>query len=192
MEDSTDLKNIWRTAQVDKLPGAEETVRFIKHYRYKQIVKKSVLGLMLLLMPILMLRVVIYGSNDPITRIGELFIFIGYFVLILSNINSLRRAFNQVNHSNQEFIEYLKQAQRGRLYFYEKVQPLTFVIMTTGLFLYIFESVGENFKAMLTVYILLTISLVIMWFIVRPLINQKSKKKLRETIAKLETLQKDL
>jgi hypothetical protein len=192
MEDLTDIKNIWRTAEVNKLPDAEQIVRFIKRYRFKQLVKKAALVLIMLLMTILMLQTAIYGSNSSITRIGETCIFIGYFILILSNANSLRRAFNQVNRSNQEFIEYLRQAQRGRLYFYEKVQPFTFVIMTLGLFLCVFESVRKDFGLMLIVYSAMTVILIVMWFIVRPLINKKRTKKLKETIARLEVLQSDL
>lgn len=192
MEDLTDIKNIWRGAKADKLPSAAETVRFIKRYRFRQILKKTAWVLMMLLMASLMLRAAVYGSNILSARIGELFIFIGYLVLIFSNANSLRRAVNQVNRSNQEFIEYLEQAQRGRLYFYEKVQPFTFVVMASGLFLYVYEMVRRDFNVMLTAYSLLTIGLLIMWFFIRPLIYKKRTQELKETITKLDALQKAL
>lgn len=192
MEDLTDIKNIWVNAKVDNLPSAEETIRFIKRFRFKQIVKKTALVLMMLLMTVLMLRVVIYGSNNPITRIGELLILIGYFVLIISNANSLRRAFNQINRNNREFIDYLKQAHRGRIYFYEKVQPFTFIIMTLGLFLFVYELLNKSPGLQLAVYSLLTIILGVMWFFFRPIINRKRIGKLKETITKLEALQTDI
>src|SRR5215213_9964641 len=119
MEELNDLKEVWLTAKTDALPGADEALKLIKRYRLKMIIKKSASILLLLLMTILMLYAVFYGFKRLPTRLGELGFFIGIFVLILSNTNSLRRAFNQVNRTNQEFMEYLKQAQRGRVYFYE-------------------------------------------------------------------------
>jgi hypothetical protein len=190
MEDLTDLKNIWLTAKVDALPNAEEAIKTIKRYRFKLIVKKAATVLMLLLMTILMIYVVFYGPQVLTTRIGEIGFFIGILVLIVSNTNSLRRAFNQINRTNQEFIEYLKQTRRGRIYYYEKVQPLTFITMSLSLFLYAYELVYKNSLLMLVIYSLMTIYVVIMWFIVRPRIIEKRTKQLKETIEKLETLSK--
>lgn len=192
MEDLTDIKNIWLTAKVDELPSARETIRFIKRYRFKQVAKKAALVSMMLLMTALMLRAAIYGSNELTARIGEICIFVAYFVLIISNANSLKRAVKQINRTNREFVEYLKQAQRGRIYFYEKIQPLTFLIMCSGLYLWVFESVRKDSGLMLTVYSAMTIGLAILWFIIRPLINRKSIGKLKETIEKLEAVQTQL
>jgi fucose 4-O-acetylase-like acetyltransferase len=192
VEDLTDIKNIWLTAKVDELPSARETIRFIKRYRFKQVVKKTALVSMMLLMTGLMLRAAIYGSDEVTARIGEVCIFIAYFVLITSNANSLKRAFYEINRTNREFVEYLKQAQKGRIYFYEKIQPLTFLIMCLGLYLWVFESVRQDSGLMLTVYSAMTIVLVILWFVARPLFYKKSIGKLKETIDRLEAVQNEL
>lgn len=192
MEDLTDIKNIWLTAKVDELPSAEETTRFIKRYRFRQIAKKAALVSIMLLLTVLMLRAAIYGSDELTTRVGEICIFIAYFILIISNANSLKRAFNQMSRTNREFVEYLKQAQRGRIYFYEKIQPLTFLITCSGLYLYVFEAVRQDSGLMLTVYSALTIGLAALWLIVRPLIYKKSIRKLKETIERLEAVRNDL
>jgi len=190
MEDLTEIKNIWRTADVGALPGADEAVRLIKLYRFKMIFKKAATILMLLIMTALMLYAVFYGFKMLTTRLGELGFFIGIFVLVASNANSLRRAFNQTNRTNREFIEYLKQAQRGRVYFYEKLQPILFLIMSLSLFLIVFELVYKNLVLTLVVYSILSIYVAVMWFFVRPKIIEKRTKQLKETIEKLETFAK--
>ena len=190
MEELNDLKDLWLTAKVDSLPNADEALKIVKRHRFKMIVKKAATILMLLLMTILMLYIVLYGPKMLTTRIGELGFFIGIFVLIVSNTNSLRRAFNQINRTNQEFIEYLKQAQHGRVYFYEKIQPILFLVMSLSLFLIVYELVYKKLVLMLIVYLLLTIYVVVMWIIVRPRIIKKRTKQLKEIIDRLESLSK--
>ena len=190
MEELTDIKALWQTANVNILPDAEEALKLIKRYRFKMIVKKAAAVLMLILMALLMLYVVFYGPKMLSTRIGEAGFTIGIIVLFVSNANSLRRAFSQINLTNLEFIEYLKQAQRGRAFFYEKVQPAALLVIFLSLYLYVFELVYENTVLMLSVYFLLTIYFALMWFIVRPRINKKRTKQLKETIEKLEALSK--
>lgn len=73
-----------------------------------------------------------------------------------------------------------------------KISQLTFLIMCSGLYLWVFESVRQDLGLMLTVYSAMTIGLVILWFIICPLINRKSIRKLKETIDKLETVQNQL
>lgn len=190
MEDLVDIKDIWLTAKVDTLPDAEEAIKLIKRYRFKMIVKKAATILMLILMALLMIYVVFYGPKMLSTRFGEAGFFLGIFFLFVSNTNSLKRAFNQINRTNQEFIEYLKQAQRGRAFFYEKVQPAAFLVMSLSLFLYVFELIYKNSVLMLVVYSLLAIYVAVMWFIIRPRIIKKRTKQLKETIERLEALTK--
>ena len=190
MEDLADIKDLWQTAKVSELPNAEEAVRIIKSYRFNMIVKKSLMILLLALMILLLVYVVFYGPKMLTTRIGEAGFFTGIIILFISNTNSLRRASNQINRSNQEFIEYLKQTQRGRIFFYEKVQPIIFLGISLSLLLYAFELVYNNLVLTFVIYSLLIIYMAVMWYIVRPRIIKKRTKQLKETIEKLESLTK--
>ena len=188
MNAPTDIRSIWHAAELSGLPSAEEMTIVVKRFRRRQLTRKAVLVCVLLLMGAVMLRLAIYGSSTMPARAGHASILTGFLILIFSNMRSLRRAIDQAGRSNLEFLRYLEKAVRGRAYFYSRIQPLTFALAAAGMYLYIFDSVGTDFRSLLGTCSLGTVVLAGFWFIIRPIVQKKRMREIAASIEKLEAL----
>ncbi|MEZ5344770.1 MAG: hypothetical protein R2681_04350 [Pyrinomonadaceae bacterium] len=187
MEDWNELKDIWQSAEIKGLPDAKEAVRVIKRYRRKVIFKKAATIFLLLSMGGIVVFIASDSNQVITTKLGEMGFFIGILVLLINNLYSLRRAFNQINSSNKEFIKYLLQAERGRAFFYRKMQPVIFLMLTGSLFLLLFEPLSKKPALMAGIYCGLTVYFVAVWFLIRRRFFKNHTETLRKTIEKLES-----
>jgi len=187
MVDWIDLKEVWQSAEVEGLPDAKEAVRLVKRYRRRTIFKKTAMIFLLLLMAGLVVFVLFYGGRMITTQIGALGFLIGISILLISNLNSLKRALRNANCSNREFLEYLLEAQRGRDFFYRRVQPIIFLLLVVSWFLLFYESLSEKPRLMAGVYFAFAIYFTAIWFYIRRRIIKNHSEKLRKTIQKFES-----
>ena len=193
MDNFTDIKDIWLSANINALPGAGEMIKTIKRYRLKSIIKNISMVLLLLFMLAAMVWVVfVYKSHMITTRLGEACFFIAIFILLAIKADSLKRISAQKDYSNNSFIDFLKQEQQHQVNFFKRTQLIGFSFSAVGLLLYIFEEVHTDVIRMITGYSLLAIFFLAGWFIVRPIAIRKKTKKLNAMIEKLEGFSKQL
>jgi hypothetical protein len=193
MDNFTDIKDIWLTANVNTLPAADEVVKTIKRYRLKHTLQNAGLILFIFLMLAAMIRVVfMYKSNMLTTRLGEACFFVAMFILLATKAGSLKRITGQKNNSNNNFINFLKQEQQHQINFFKQTQVIGFAFSATGLVLYIFERVHNDLTSMIVGYSLLLIFILAGWFILRPIALRRKTKNLNEMIAKMERLSTQL
>ena len=191
MDNLTDLKNIWLSANTDSLPRAAEMLNLIKKYRSTNLAKKIALIIVAVLLTALMVSVVfLYKSSMPSTRVGEVMIIMAGIMLIVTNLRSLGRLHRVKDHTNKEFIAYLEQVQRNRIYYYEKTQVAGLLLTSVGLLLYIYEAVCKDFVLCISAYSLLFIWLLINWLVIRPRAYQRQARKLEETMNKMSKVAK--
>ena len=191
MDNLTDLKNIWLSAKTDSLPGVAEMLHMIKKYRSTNLIKKIALIITAILLTAVMASVVFrYKSSMLTTRIGEVMIILAGIMLVVTNVRSLGRLHRVKDHTNKEFIEYLEQVQRNRIYYHKKTQVAGLLLASVGLLLYIYEPVCKSLLLFVSAYSLLFIWLLINWLIIRPRAYKRQARKLEDTINKMVQISK--
>jgi hypothetical protein len=193
MNNLDELKQIWMSTGLEKLPKSGEILKAIKRHHRKEALKKVLLILFTLLLVLTMCWVVFdYKSRLLSTRIGEVFMFIAMFILLSSNAISLVKMSARLQYSNEEYINFLKQKQLQRYRRTEKTQLIGFLFASAGLLLYLFEGVYRNTTLLATGYILTIAWINCSWFILRPLALRRKTRKLNETVSNLERLSAQL
>jgi len=191
MDNLTDLKKLWLSADTGNLPRTSEMMRVISKYRSSKLMKKAALIASAIFLTAVMVAVVFnYKSVMVSTRVGEALIIAAGIMLVVTNIRSLGRLYRVKDHTNKEFIEYLGQVQRNRINYYKKTQVVGLVLTFTGLLLYIYEGVHKNLVLCIVAYSFIVAYLVVVWFIIRPWAYKRQAKKLEETIKKMESIAK--
>jgi len=140
-----DLKKIWLSADTRALPDAAAMKLEAQKYRSGQLVKKSAIVLMSVLLTVVMGSVVInYKSVMLTTRLGEALMILAGLLLVVTNMRSVARLYRVKDMTNREFIAYLEQVQRNRIYYYKNTQVLGMALVGIGLLLYIYEMVSHS------------------------------------------------
>lgn len=189
MDNFSEIKQVWLTANTNNLPTPAAFVKTVKAYQKKKIMKNIELLLLAILLGAAMVYTVFfYESVMLTTRIGEGLMFIAIFILIISYAASIRKAWKLRDLNNYDFISYLKRAQIKHVNSRKWAQGVGFILASTGLALYIFEAVHEHSTWMVIAYCMLTLWLLINWFITRPAANRRKAKQLNEQIQRLEKL----
>ena len=193
MDNLNDLKEIWRTANTDGLPGSSEMARFVKKYRNQRLLKIAVLVISAIVLTAGMVAVVfVYKSTMLTTRIGEVCIILSGVILTATNLNSLNRFYGLSDLSNKEFIEFLEHTRVRQNFYHKKTQVAGLALCSAGLLLYLYEPVYQDITAFIIVYAIAIIFLLITWLVIRPRAFKKQSLKMNETIKKIETLSKQL
>jgi len=188
-----ELRKVWLSADTGNLPGADDMVRMIRKYRRGNLVKKLGMTIIATLLSALMVFVVFsYKSVMPSTRIGETLIIMAGLLLIISNARSLGRLHRIKDNTNKEFIEYLMQVQRNRLKYYKTTQVAGLLLASFGLLLYIYEAVSANLLLLCVAYGALAAWLCVNWFVIRPRAYRRQATKLKATIDKASSINKQL
>jgi len=193
MDNLNDLKTIWLSANTSILPDTAEMMKAIKKYRSSKLVKKVALILMAIILTVVMIWVVFnYKSVMMSTRIGEALMLSAGIMLIYTNGKSLGRLYRVKDHTNKEFIEYLEQVQRNRIYYHRKTQVLGLSLVSAGLLLYVYEALYNHPIWCFIGYLLLILYLLVIWLIIRPKAYRKQQEKLQQEIKKMTLIAKQL
>lgn len=189
MDNLTDLKAIWQTANTDSLPDAAEIVSLIKKFRTQRLRKKYIVIFAASAMVILMILVMFFYHSVMITtRIGELLIMGSSIVLAATNIRSLKRFYALNNLSNIQFLSFIEQTRLNQLYFYRKTQPCIFLLTAVGLLFYLYEPASHHPVPSAILYLVCIIYLLIMFLFVRPRFYKKEAAKLEVMRLHLEKI----
>jgi hypothetical protein len=193
MNNLDELKQIWMSTGLEKLPNSGEILKAIKRHHQKEALKKVSLILFTVLLVLIMCWVVFdYKSRLASTRIGEVCMFIAMFILLGANAISLIKMSARVYYSNEEYISFLKQKQLQQYRRTKKTQLIGFLFASAGLLLYLFEGVYKNPILLFTGYILVVAWISCSWFILRPWAVKRKTRKLNETVSNLERLSAQL
>jgi len=191
MDNFSELKQVWLSADVNTLPTPAQAIKAIRLFRVKKIMRGIGLLLLSLLLAAVMVYVVIfYRSEMLLTRIGEVCMLIAILFLIISNTHSLKRAWQLKDRNNHDFISYLKELQVKKIGFHKRAQLIGFVFSSVGLALYLFEGVYRQQFLMIVAYFFLAVWILVNWFIIRPAAVRRKTRKLNKTIQRLETVEK--
>lgn len=193
MDNLNDLKKIWHTANTDGLPNSNEIMRMAKKFRNQKLIKKVALIVTALILNVFMIIVIFsYKSTMVTTWLGEGCILLAGSILLYTNINSIGRFYRFKDYANKEFIQFLEQTRLNQVNFYRKTQAIALTIASAGLLLYPYESVHKDKTLFIATYTFMVIYIAIIWLVIRPRTYKKGRKKLEETIEKMDRLTKQL
>jgi hypothetical protein len=191
MDNLNDLKKIWLSADTRALPDAAAMKLEAQKYRSGQLVKKSAIVLMSVLLTVVMGSVVInYKSVMLTTRLGEALMILAGLLLVVTNMRSVARLYRVKDMTNREFIAYLEQVQRNRIYYYKNTQVLGMALVGIGLLLYLYEMVSHSILWTFVGYGLTIGWLAVNWFIIRPRAYRRNARKLDEKMKKMAAISK--
>jgi len=189
MEHLNELKAIWLTANVETLPKADAAVKAIKAYRLKQaFIAAAQIIAALILMCVMIWVLIDYKSTMAVTRIGEAFMFIAIFIILGAGAGSLKRISASGSHTNEGFINFLKQERQKQFLFEGRTKVIGFAIASAGLLLYLFEFTHTDSTLMIGTYIAAAAWCAVIWFVVRPRMMKRNVRRMNESIEKLERL----
>jgi hypothetical protein len=189
MEQLNELKAIWLTANVETLPKADAAVKAIKAFRLNQVFKAASLIVAALILMCVMIWVLIdYKSTMAVTHIGETFMFIAIFIILGAGVGSLKRISASGSHTNQGFINFLKQERQKQFVFEGRTKVIGFAFASAGLLLYLFEFTHSDSTLMAGAYIVAAAWCAASWFVVRPRMIRRNVRRINESIEKLERL----
>ena len=193
MDNFSEIKETWLTANTTSLPQPGEIVKIIKRYRRKLVFRYLLMILLVLVLAAVMIWVVfVYHSQMLVTRIGEACIFSALVMLLVINTRSLVRVSGIKNYTNTQFLDYLKIAKRRQVIFQNRTQVIGLLLASAGLCLYLFETVHNDIKLTLITYSFVAAWLVVNWLVVRPRTNRKKSRELNERIEKIQRLSNQL
>ena len=191
MDNLDDLKKIWHSADTHSLPGTVQMMQAIRKYRSSKLMKKAALVAAAILLTGVSIAVVfIYKSVMLSTRIGEACMIIAGFMLVFTNIKSLGRLYRVKDFTNKEFIDYLEQVQRNRIYYHNKTQVAGLSLVSIGLLLYIYEAVHNNLYLCIAAYAFTAAYLLVIWLVIRPRAYKRQAKKLNGEIKRMLLISK--
>jgi hypothetical protein len=189
MDNLNDLKAIWLTAKTDSLPASGDVVEMAKKYRNKGLRKKVVLIVSAISLTALMVGIVFFYHPAMLTTwLGGCFIIMAGLVLVATNVRSIGRFYHFRDYNNKEFIQFLEQTRLNQIRYYKKTQVISLSFSSIGLALYLVETIRENLIAGVIIYLVSGLFIMINWLYIRPMIYRKQKKKLDETIKRLEKI----
>jgi hypothetical protein len=189
MDNLNELKSIWLSAKTDGLPGAEEMMRMVKGFRNQKLRSKwKVIG-------ISMVSIIFWAGFTwyfrPVmvsTWVGAGLTVLSSFVLIWTNVRSMKRFYALNDCSNKEFLAFLEQTRRNQLYYHTKTQVLGMALSTLGLVLYLYEFLYRDIRAFIIGYSVALGLMLFIWLYIRPKSFNRQTIKLNATIEKLEKI----
>lgn len=190
MDNSVELKAIWRSAKTDELPSSAEMLKMIKQFRGQKVRNKwmviTVAGLLTVLMLVIMFT---DDSHLFIKQIGDLLIMASSALLAATNIKSLKR-FKELNDdcSNIDFLAFIEQTRQNQIYYYKKTQARIMILCSSGLFFYMYEPATKGSWWFTGIYLVCIIYLLVIWLVVRPRTFKKNAAKLEATRQQLEKI----
>ncbi len=188
MENNIDIKNLWAKKEVPKV-DISDIVQQINKYQQKEKFNTIVANVLLGITSAFIIWVGIYFNPEFIsTKIGIILCVLSMFIYIFymnKNLKIYKKL--QVTTSNKEYLNNLLELKKHQHFIQNKLMGLYFILLSTGLLLYLYE---YTIRMPLTYGVLsyvLTISWIgFNWFYIRKKQIRKSNDRLNSLIEKIE------
>lgn len=190
MQNFDELKNLWQTTKND-LPSAKEILAQIETVR-KKMIRKNILGITLLSLTfVFIIWIGIHYDFEIITtKIGILITLISILIGIVFNTKLANMLLKQGdptldnNHYLQQLIEFRNEQRK----FQTKGISLYFILLTTGLMLYMYEFASRDLTFGIIAYGITLAWIAFNWFYIRKKTIAKHEKEINQQIENIEKL----
>jgi hypothetical protein len=193
MNNLDDMRSLWHSAKTDGLPSAKEMLQLIKKFRNQKLRYKWMNVIFALLVVILMTSAMINVHFRFLTTyIGGSLTVIGALLLAATNLKSMKRFYQLDDTDNMKFLEFLTQTRKNQIYYYKNTMVWIVGLSVAGWILYVYELAYNLPGWTIFIYLIMTIYLAVLWFVVRPRGYKRDEEKLNATRERVENILKQL
>ena len=194
MADFNDIKNIWQKRDVS-VPAFEDMIKKIKKNR-RSIILKNIFGSLSLVLVLAVVLAVSFGFDFEYltTRVGIILMVLAILGALIMNTQLLKIILSRIDDSSDSS-SYLKELIRyhdTQRIIQTKGITIYFLVLTTGLLLYLFEFFMQDKMSGLMGYALTIGWLAFVWFYLRPKTIKKQEEKIRQLIKQTEIISNQL
>ncbi|GHB32274.1 hypothetical protein [Mongoliitalea lutea] len=191
---NNELNRLW-LGKTSNPPTIDEIRVRLHQMKKKKQVERFVLGGIVILTIAAIITIWIFFQPTLIstkvgiivTLAGMIFYPLAYY-RVIPNLNE----FNE-DSTSSVFLEALLKLKGREKFLQTKVLGAYFIMLSTGLFLYLFEYISKMDTILAWLFCLLTIAwLMFNWFYLRPIVVKKNTAKLNETIEKVKAIQQQI
>lgn len=186
-----DIQLLWQQAPAADAPDIQQVIAGVRKRR--RIMQWKSIGLILLLIATILFLLWLtyhYQFRFLSTKAGVALtlLAIGAAVVVNSNMLGLLMKHNAADTSNHQYLQSLKQFRQRMKFMHSYGISIYFLLMGTGILLYIYEFVYHNWLRMILAYTLTTGWFLFAWFILRPRAVKKQTTEINEMIDKLDAI----
>jgi uncharacterized protein YacL len=193
MNNLDDMRSLWHSAKTDGLPSAKKMLQLIKKFRNQKLRYKWMNVIFALLVVILMTSAMINVHFRFLTTyIGGSLTVIGALLLAATNLKSMKRFYQLDDTDNMKFLEFLTQTRKNQIYYYKNTMVWIVGLSVAGWILYVYELAYNLPGWTIFIYLIMTIYLAVLWFVVRPRGYKRDEEKLNATRERVENILKQL
>ncbi len=194
MPNNTDLKALWNR-QASPVPDSKEIYARANSYKKNQTITLVRMNVLLILTSVFIIWVVWTAKPQMLsTKIGTVMVIMA-MVIHLAVYNRIIPLLKKVNdHTNiNEYLQNLLKLKAKQRFLQTTMTNLYYVLLSSGMFLYMMEYTGRMKSAWSIVTYGLTFSwIVFSWFYFRRRAIKKHEQAINELIEKFEGLEKQL
>lgn len=189
MDDFVHIKQLWDSKNNWSIPNVEEIQTIIKDYQTKK--KQNTLFLITLFILCGIALVLVIVFHNPLlwtTTFGEVLIAIGFILGMILKLNTLKHVTKNELKSNKDFLEDLIKLSAHRKSKVNWLQLISVLLLAIGYGFFIYEEIIENQSELILSYLGIILFALGLYFIYRPFVKSKSKKKIQKMIKEIERL----
>lgn len=190
MDSNIDFKDLWNKQTVSP-PDINELLVKLKQFKNKSI-KKLIFTSILLIATIVFISFIWYAFQPELvtTKIGStltilaMLVFIFFYIKLASSYTAI-----DGEQSNTEYLQKLISIQLKQKFLQSNVLSLYFILLGTGICLYLYEyALKMPWYMAITTYVLTLSWFAINWFYLRPKQIKKEQDRINGLIVKFEML----
>jgi uncharacterized membrane protein YidH (DUF202 family) len=194
MDNNINFNELW-AKQRSSEPNQEKLLLQIKKMKQTNLRKIVITNCLFLTTSVLIILVWVYFQPQFITtKIGIVFVILAMAIYLLAYNRSYSLFKDNMNsQSNRDYLNELLAIKAKQLFMHTTMLNLYFVLLSTGLSLYMYEYASRmtTFWGMF-IYGITALWILVNWFYLRPRQIKKQQSKLDEIISKLQNINKQL
>ncbi|OQA10460.1 MAG: hypothetical protein BWY67_01155 [Bacteroidetes bacterium ADurb.Bin397] len=192
--DTSNFSELWKGQKAEQ-PAAADILVKINNYKRTNRIKILLTNIILIITSLFMIFIWYYYQPQFLsTKIGIVLIILAMGIFVYS-LNQSLGALKDTNaaSSNQEYLKNLLTIKGKQQYMQTTMLNLYFVLLSTGIALYMYEQASHmSLWWAVFAYGLTALWILFNWFYLRPKQIKKQQSKINEMIAKVENLQSQL
>ena len=187
MDDFENIKQLWTSKNTSDIPNLEHIQTVIKKYQRKK--KRNAFLVTILFASCGIALVFIFREpRHWTTTLGKILIIIGFISGMILKLKTLKSITKNELKSNKDFLEDLIKVSAQKKSKINCLQLITVLLLALGYGFYIYQDIKENPTQMILSYLGIILFVFGMYFIFRPFINRKSKKKIQKMLQHIQSL----
>lgn len=193
MSSKIELKDLWQK-KISEPPKLAEVYSLANKAKRQTLLKTIFIIIILCLTAAFIISIWVYHQPQFLsTKIGICLTILAIASVVLVQIRMLPYLKKEKdNTSVNDYLNQLKNLRKKELFLQTTMMNFYFIILSLGVFLYMYEYVPKTFLSISLTYGITLAWFAFNWFYIRPKSIIKQQEKTNSLIAKLEDIQKQL